>query len=219
MSATRERREALAAVWALWLLLLLCLVPTIVLAATPVAGVRVWPSPEYTRITIETPEPVQYTLFTIKDPDRVVLDLEDVEPAGELGSLPGRIGADDPFVREARVGRYKPGVTRLVLDLKTEANPQAFSLRPVGEYAHRLVVDVYPARPVDLPAVDHRIIHCFEGAVELMGSRLDDVVPLAANQAAILESREAGYGVRAVSGSDARAVIAVIELTPHRPAA
>ena len=66
-----------------------------------------------------------------------------------LEALPSRIGADDPFVREARVGRYKPGVVRLVLDLKTEVNPQAFSLRPVGEYAHRLVLDVYPARPVD----------------------------------------------------------------------
>jgi N-acetylmuramoyl-L-alanine amidase len=146
---TPPRRGALAAVWVLWALLLLCLVPAVVLAATPVAGVRVWPGPEYTRITIETPKAVEYTLFTIKNPDRVVLDLENVDPDGALGSLPGRIGADDPFVHEVRVGRFKPGVTRLVLDLKAEANPQAFSLQPVGEYAHRLVVDVYPARPVD----------------------------------------------------------------------
>ena len=47
------------------------------------------------------------------------------------------------------MGRYRPGVVRLVLGLKTEVNPQAFSLRPVGEYAHRLVLDVYPAKPVD----------------------------------------------------------------------
>jgi N-acetylmuramoyl-L-alanine amidase len=134
---------------ALWVLLLLCLLPALALAATQVSGVRVWPGPEYTRITIETPRPIEYTLFTVKNPDRVVLDLEDVDSGGVLEALPGRIGADDPFVREARVGRYRPGVTRLVLDLKTEVNPQAFSLRPVGEYAHRLVLDVYPARPVD----------------------------------------------------------------------
>ena len=142
----RPRRGALASLLALWVLLLLCLLPAVALAATQVTGVRVWPGPEYTRITIETSKPIEYTLFTVKDPDRVVLDLEDVDPAGVLEALPTRIGADDPFVREARVGRYRPGVIRLVLDLKTEVNPQAFSLRPVGEYAHRLVLDVYPAR-------------------------------------------------------------------------
>jgi N-acetylmuramoyl-L-alanine amidase len=145
----RPPRGASAWFWALWVLLLLCLLPVMALAATEVSGVRVWPGPEYTRITIETPKPIEYTLFTIKYPDRLVLDLEDVNPTGALGGLPGRIAPDDPFVREARVGRYKPGVTRLVLDLKTEVNPQAFSLRPVGEYAHRLVLDIYPAQPVD----------------------------------------------------------------------
>ena len=137
------------ALWALWVLLLLCLLPAAALAATPVSAVRVWPGPEYTRITIETPGPIEYALFTIKDPDRVVLDLEDVDPAGVLEALPSQLGTDDPFVREARVGRYRPGITRLVLDLKTEVSPQVFSLRPVGEYAHRLVLDVYPVRPVD----------------------------------------------------------------------
>ena len=38
---------------------------------------------------------------------------------------------------------------RLVLDLKTEVKPQLFNLKPVGEYGYRLVLDVYPAHPVD----------------------------------------------------------------------
>jgi N-acetylmuramoyl-L-alanine amidase len=125
------------------------MLPAVVLADTPVVGVRVWPGPEYTRVTIESPVPIEYTLFTVTNPDRVVLDLEGVDPAGALQGLPGRISPDDPFVREARVGRYKPGVVRLVLDLKTSVSPQAFALRPVGEYAHRLVLDIYPAEPVD----------------------------------------------------------------------
>src|SRR6185295_16586712 len=45
--------------------------------------------------------------------------------------------------------RYKPGVTRLVLDLKSEVRPQAFTLPPVAEYGHRLVLDIYPLVPVD----------------------------------------------------------------------
>ncbi len=145
----RSWRDALAPLLILWILLLLCAVPAIALAATKITGVRVWPGPEYTRITIETATPLEYALFTVKDPDRVVLDLEDVDPAGVLEALPTRIGPDDPFVREVRVGRYRPGVVRLVLDLKTEVNPQAFSLRPVGEYAHRLVLDVYPTKRAD----------------------------------------------------------------------
>ena len=133
----------------LWILLALCILPVVALAQTKISSVRVWPGPEYTRITIESARAIEYTLFTVKDPHRVVLDLEDVDPPGALETLSGRIGTDDPFVREARVGRYKPGVVRLVLDLKTEVSPQAFALRPVGEYAYRLVLDVYPARPVD----------------------------------------------------------------------
>jgi N-acetylmuramoyl-L-alanine amidase len=144
----RSWRGPVLSLSALWVLLLLCMLP-VALAETSIAGVRVWPGPEYTRITIESPEPIEYTLFTVANPDRVVLDLEGVAPAGALEGLPGRISPDDPFVREARVGRYKPGIVRLVLDLKTSVSPQAFALRPVGEYAHRLVLDVYPAQPVD----------------------------------------------------------------------
>jgi N-acetylmuramoyl-L-alanine amidase len=46
-------------------------------------------------------------------------------------------------------GRYKPGVVRLVMELKGEANPQVFVLPPVGSYGHRLVLDVYPLNPPD----------------------------------------------------------------------
>ena len=48
-----------------------------------------------------------------------------------------------------RVGRFKPGVVRLVFDLKTEAEPQVFALRPIADYGHRLVLDVYPVNAPD----------------------------------------------------------------------
>jgi len=114
-----------------------------------VSAVRVWPAPEYTRITLESAQPIEYALFTVKDPHRLVLDLEGVELSKALESLPGRIGPDDAYIAQARVARHKAGVLRLVLDVRTEVRPQAFALRPVGEYGHRLVLDVYPAQPVD----------------------------------------------------------------------
>jgi len=48
-----------------------------------------------------------------------------------------------------RVGKNRPGVVRLVLDLKAEVKPQAFTLKPIGDYGHRLVLDLYPVVPPD----------------------------------------------------------------------
>jgi N-acetylmuramoyl-L-alanine amidase len=118
-------------------------------AAAQVAAVRLWPGPEYTRLTIESDIPVTYKAFSISAPERLVLDLEGIEPGQALDDLPSKLASDDPFVASIRVGRFKPGVVRLVLDLKQPVNPQLFILKPVGEYGHRLVLDVYPTVPVD----------------------------------------------------------------------
>jgi N-acetylmuramoyl-L-alanine amidase len=117
--------------------------------STPIASARVWPSPDYTRVTLESQAPLQYSVLSVKDPERLVLDLEGVEITAALTGLAEKIGADDPYIKSVRVGRYKPGVTRVVLDLKAEVRPQAFMLAPVGDYGHRLVVDLYPVLPND----------------------------------------------------------------------
>jgi N-acetylmuramoyl-L-alanine amidase len=66
-----------------------------------------------------------------------------------LQTLPRRFLDSDPYIKLIRAGRNKPGVVRLVIELKGEVKPQVFSLKPVGEYGHRLVLDLYPAEPVD----------------------------------------------------------------------
>ena len=118
-------------------------------ANTTVSSVRVWPAAEYTRFTLESALPIQYSVSMVKNPDRVVVDLEQVVLTPELEGLPDKIDATDPYIRAVRIGRYKPTVLRLVLDLKTEVIPQAFVLKPVGNYGHRLVLDIYPAIPLD----------------------------------------------------------------------
>jgi len=128
---------------------LVCLLSARSHAGVAVSDVRVWPAPEYTRITIESDKPIEYTVFTMKAPERLVLDLEGVALDTALGALPVRIGVDDPYIVQARVARNRPGVVRVVLQLRGEVKPQAFSLQPVGSYAYRLVVDIYPARAVD----------------------------------------------------------------------
>jgi N-acetylmuramoyl-L-alanine amidase len=135
--------------WTLVGLALLCLLPAPSQAGVVISDVRVWPAPEYTRITVESDKPIEYTVFTMKGPERLVLDLEGVSLDARLEGLPVRIGTDDPYIAQARVARNRPGVVRLVLELRGEMKPQAFSLQPVGSYAYRLVVDIYPAHPVD----------------------------------------------------------------------
>jgi N-acetylmuramoyl-L-alanine amidase len=81
----------------------------------------------------------------VKDPDRLVLDLETADLTPALAELEGKLSADDPYVKGLRVARNRPGVIRLVLDLKAEVRPQVFFLKPIGEYGHRLVLDIYPA--------------------------------------------------------------------------
>jgi N-acetylmuramoyl-L-alanine amidase len=85
----------------------------------------------------------------VKDPERLVLDLEVAEIAPALADLQAKLSPDDPHIAGLRVGRNRPGVVRLVLDLKAEAKPQVFTLKPIADYGHRLVLDVYPAVPLD----------------------------------------------------------------------
>ena len=114
-----------------------------------IIAVRIWPAADYTRVTLEHDGALKYNHFTIENPDRLVVDIEGVEFNGVLDNLSGQVKADDPYIKLLRAGRYKPGVVRLVMELKTKVAPQVFELKPVGEYGHRLVLDVYPQVPVD----------------------------------------------------------------------
>ena len=75
---------------ALGIMLALCVMPAFA-APTQVSAVRVWPAPDYTRITIESSTPLEFAVFTVKDPDRLVLDLEGVQMSSTLEALPARI--------------------------------------------------------------------------------------------------------------------------------
>jgi N-acetylmuramoyl-L-alanine amidase len=118
-------------------------------AAPSILGVRVWPAKDYTRVTLEHDQPISFTHLLVKDPERLVVDLEGVEFNSVLGSLPSKIIESDPHIKLIRAGRNKPGVVRLVIELKGEVKPQVFTLKPIGDYGHRLVLDLYPAEPVD----------------------------------------------------------------------
>jgi N-acetylmuramoyl-L-alanine amidase len=118
-------------------------------AETVVSSTRVWPAPDYTRVTIESQKPIRHKLFNLENPDRLVLDLEDVALNAALTDIAGKISAEDPYIKGVRAGRFKPGTIRLVFDLKAKVKPEAFTLAPIAGYGHRLVLDVYPLTPPD----------------------------------------------------------------------
>lgn len=143
---SRSRRRVLQAAAAS----LTLLVSRVGLAAAPsILAVRVWPAKDYTRVTLELDQPIKFTHMLVKDPDRMVVDIEGIEFNSVLQSLPSKIIEADPYIKLIRAGRNKPGVVRLVIELKGEIKPQVFTLQPVGSYGHRLVLDLYPVQDVD----------------------------------------------------------------------
>ncbi len=121
-----------------------------VASSTKLKAARVWPAAEYTRVTFESSSNAfKYQYFFLKDPERLVLDLENVEFGDALKNLAALIGRDDPYIALVRVGINRPNVVRVVLDLKTEVLPQVFAVPPVSGIGHRLMLDIYPAKPVD----------------------------------------------------------------------
>jgi N-acetylmuramoyl-L-alanine amidase len=126
------------------LIIALSIWPTLANAAVNITATRVWPAADYTRITIEASSEINQKMLLLKDPDRLVLDLDGVDLNANLKALANQISANDPYIKQVRVANFKPGTVRVVIDLKVEVKPNIFMLQPAGSYNHRLVLDVYP---------------------------------------------------------------------------
>ncbi|WOD20720.1 N-acetylmuramoyl-L-alanine amidase [Paraburkholderia kirstenboschensis] len=113
--------------------------------ASSVLGVRVWPARDYTRVTIESDQPLQNAQQLLQGPDRLVVDLSGLDLDQALKDLVSKITPNDPQIQSVRVGQFQPHVVRMVFDLKGSVKPQVFALPPVGAYKYRLVFDLYPA--------------------------------------------------------------------------
>lgn len=118
-------------------------------STTSLVAVRVWPATAYTRITLESNAEIRFSHMIVKDPERLVVDLEGIELNSVLQSLPSRVLDSDPIIKLIRAGRNRPGVVRIVVELKGEIDPQVFTLKPIASYGHRLVLDLYPSEPYD----------------------------------------------------------------------
>ncbi|MFZ9122661.1 MAG: N-acetylmuramoyl-L-alanine amidase, partial [Burkholderiaceae bacterium] len=118
--------------------------------AVAVVAVRVWPAPDYTRVAIEHDTAgLSFKTHLLTAPDRLVVDLEGLTLNPTLKDLVARIQANDPYISQVRVGQFLPTTVRLVFDLKQTIKPSVFTLPPIAQYQHRVVIDLYPTEEQD----------------------------------------------------------------------
>jgi len=158
-------------------------------AASPnVLAVRVWDSPDSTRAVFDLSGPVDYKVFALSNPDRLVVDLRD-------GALGGKFAppASKGLIQSVRTGRPTARDLRIVLDLAAGARPKSFLLPPAERFGHRLVIDLYPrtaapavvkaAAPAAEPAAQRDVVIAIDaghggddpGALGGAGTREKDV--------------------------------------------
>ena len=145
MTKPMHRRAALKSMGSVVLLLS----STDIAFGASIVAVRVWPAADYTRVTIESDQPLSQKHFMAENPSRLVIDIDGLELSPALRDLVGKVRADDPFIAGVRAGQNQPRVVRMVIDLKQPTAPQLFTLAPVAAYQHRLVFDLYPTQERD----------------------------------------------------------------------
>lgn len=123
------------------LLLSLPFAPQAVAAEAAVTGIRLGEQSYGTRVVLDITGDVHHKVFTLPDPYRVVIDLPEVE-----WRLPGRtLSVGNGLVRQFRYGLFKPGVSRVVLDVSGPvAVKRSFMLQPTADFGYRLVLDLEP---------------------------------------------------------------------------
>ena len=107
-----------------------------------IVNVRIWPAPDYSRVTIESDAPLVQQHSFIANPPRLAVDIQGITLNPALTELVGKVRADDPNIGGIRVAQYAANIVRLVLELKQPMRPQVFALAPVAAYRHRLVFDL-----------------------------------------------------------------------------
>lgn len=119
------------------------------LFASQVNGVRLWTAPDHTRLVFDTSGPVEHKVFTLKSPDRLVIDLVSSRFARDFVGP----AVANRHLKGMRHAARKDGKLRVVLDLKQALRPKTFLLKPNAQYGHRLVVDLYPVEATRKPRV------------------------------------------------------------------
>jgi len=111
---------------------------TVWASVAKIKGLRMWASPESTRLVIELSNSVGHRLSTLSKPERVVIDIDSAKLTGQITGLNYDLGA----ISDIRSANKKKNKVRMVLDLKHKTRPKSFLLKPNKKYGYRLVIDL-----------------------------------------------------------------------------
>ena len=172
-----------------------------------VQGVRLWAAPDSTRVVFDVSGPVDHRLFTLKNPNRLVVDLTNAK----MDAAVGQTFASGGIVSKLRSGPRNGKDLRLGLDLEGPAKPKSFVLKPNEQYGHRLVIDLFGAdqksasapkkiQPANEPATLRDVVIAIDaghggedpGARGKRGTHEKDVVLAMARRLAKLVEKEPG---------------------------
>jgi N-acetylmuramoyl-L-alanine amidase len=183
--------------------------------AGDIESVNVWRSPDYTRVVIDVSSRVEYSVFVLDNPDRVVIDIRQSRMNASLVGL----DLQGSPITSVRSGPRNEADTRIVLDLNASVNPSSFILPPNADAGERLVVDLYDT-DVQAPALapaTAEVIPSAAPAQDLTSSRRNIVVAIDAGHGGT-DPGAIGYDGRIrekdVALSISRAVFEALEATP-----
>jgi N-acetylmuramoyl-L-alanine amidase len=118
-----------------------------------VKDVRYWSMPDYTRVSIDLEQDVRFESQRIDHPDRIFFDLQNARVSSHLEGQ--SFDVEDGLVKKVRIGQYKPGRARLVIETESHAaynaslvlNPPRLIIDVHGEDPHPLNDNVADQRP------------------------------------------------------------------------
>src|SRR3990170_3920757 len=117
-----------------------------------VQHLRVWRAPDHTRLVFDVSGPLEHRLFSLQDPPRIVVDMDNARLQGPLPA----VETGGTLLATVRSGAPEEGPLHIVLDLKAEARPRSFMLTPAGFYGHRLVIDLYDVKAAEQEAAESK---------------------------------------------------------------
>ena len=120
---------------------ILALLASAAQAATTVQNVRIWAENGKTRVVLDLSKAAAHSIFTLRGPDRLVVDLKDGRLSDALKTLPRGVGS----VKSIRSSVQPNGQLRVVLDLNESVRSRSFTTGPNSQYADRLVIDLQPS--------------------------------------------------------------------------
>lgn len=153
-----------------------------------VIAVRVGQAPDRVRLVLEADAPILARVVQPTAPGQVAVDLDDVVADPVLASLPGKVGRDNPWLRDVRIVSGEEGGARLAFTSRVAVTPQIFQLKPGEGHAYRLVLDFYPDQIASPPALP-------------MPARALADAPKVINAAPAIEAAAAGASPSPVFGS------------------